>query len=300
MPWTTLAGFSRASIDEVIDAGVLARSELEASHVIDRSHGAGPMSVIFHEGRYYLHQTDPDGPPQVEVPAERLQTYQLSTECVLEALAEANGIEPAVRHCASGLWVVGQWRRQEDELLVLFAPLGLATDLVWAVEEARATAHFDKGTLLAAGHDTAETSATRLGEHGMSCYVLPDVLGDDLKLNLPTPARSLLEVDTNVHAAQWKGRTLSLGDADFHVLELLARRVGEDVTRPLLVRAGGVVRRPEAVRTSVMKIRKAIRAVDSSVDVKRSREILQTIRSVGYKLTLDPWEVRVRPLCEDA
>jgi len=291
--WRDLEGSSPASIDEAVEAGLLARSKDEASHVVDPRYGSGPIPVVYRHGRYYLHLTDPDGPAEVEVPAEHLKMFELETECVLEALAKANEIEPAVRHCASGLWIVGHVDREGDEHFVLFAPVGLTVDLVWAIEEARATLHFDTAMLLTASPETVEGSAMRLKERGVTCYVLPEVLGDDLTLRLPAAAPALLEVDAITHTARWRGQRLDLGDTHMLMLEELVRGLGEDVSMADLCNAGGLRREDQDVRKSIMLIRRAILAAGDAVGERPPEDVVKNVRGVGYTLALQPWQVNL-------
>lgn len=228
------------------------------------------------------------------MPPERLRRYEFDAAEVLGKIAAASGIAPSIRRCASGLWVIGSIERGRREQEVLFAPLGFAADLPAAVEEVRATLHFETAVLLAMSPDTVDGCATQLQDRGVDCCLVSKVLGDDLRLTLPPPSSVLLEVDAVARTAKWKGRVLALGDLDVLVLAKLVREC------PAYVAAEDLEwwKRPEDrvadyARKSIFRIRPSICDADDEVTKAVSEKIIKNIRSVGYALTLQPWNAVV-------
>ena len=266
----------------------------ERDYVIDPRYGSSPIPVVYSDGACYLSSTDPDGPEPIEVERDRLREYHLDTGRFLEALAAVNDMDPLVELRTSGLWQVGHWQHGQDDLLVLFAPACFDGQLPREIAEAEKLSQGGRTLLLVPFRSCIDGNALELDRRRVLTLVLENALDIDLKLQLPDLfLRARLELDCTRRLAHWEGQLLDMRDADFPILEQLARDAGGVVRKKTLIRAGDQRRTEEAVRKSIMYLRETLRKADPAIDEEASKQIVRTVTGLGYQLSLSRKEVRL-------
>lgn len=290
--WRHLQACSEASLDRFTALGIL-QGPVQRDYVIDPTYGPGPIPVVYVDGAYYLSSTDPNGPDLVEIDERMLEEYHLDTAVFLSVFAEQNEIEPTVEMRDSGLWQVGRWQKDGDDLLVLFAPAGFPGHLLHAVAEAERVSPVGRTLLLVPFRTSLDGTALDLDDRRVLTLVLEDALTPDLRLRLPANfLRTRLEVFGDQKVAYWEGRLLNIGEADFFVLQELASRLGQPVSMRELRSIRGMDRMDVGVRQSIIRLRKALCEADPTVDQENATRILRTVRGVGYQLALAAQDVR--------
>ena len=93
-----------------------------------------------------------------------------------------------------------------------------------------------------------------------------------------------LLIDRRSRKVYWNGEPLELRHKEYEVLELLARRIDEAVTRTVIAESawGSTFTSDDTINTTISGLRQTLRAVQDETSPALT---LETVRGVGYRLT---------------
>jgi len=301
LTWPDLARFSLADIDEAMGLGLLEPPTLR-DEIVDPQYGLGPHAVIESSGRYFVAPTAPDAPDLVEINEDRLRVYPVRDSGALELIALRNDMVGAIAPRPTGLWSMGSCSFGTLDYAVLFAPASFSGNLPEAVTEFKAARHATRVLLLVADARVVDRCAEELGRRGALALTVPEWLDDDLRVSLPEqPGDVLLEIDTGTRRARWLGTDLGLSEAQYVVLEMLAREPMAPVKHGDLAwidgesydHRGQPKEVERDVRKAIHELRLALVTAGVAIDMDGAKQMVVNVYRKGYQLALGPHQVRV-------